>query len=279
MRKILFYIKLFWHHLFVGMKNVDNIMTNNQKPHEGSGYEMSDSMGGGVFKDVLEEKVTQEVEELRYASYEVAKKSKNYRYVGNGKVVRKNNSELSLRHGLLDESDNLPIILVQDVKNICEDVLTSLKEINEIQNKKIFLDYNIKIKRDFFPRFLLEEYVKKLVLKQAEGNYVMDLYCSKYPLQFNERKCRAFLSEIKKIQNGILRSSDILEFNEISFVTSNAWGVDDWLEFSFKNFEFNNIVEFDGHYIIRFGCQSDKFMVNILDKVYSKTAEEKYKNK
>lgn len=279
LKKILYNIKLFFHHLFLGMKNVDTIITSNHKSEDGSGYILSDDSNGGIFKDILEQKVTQEVEELRYASYEVAKKSKNYRYIGNGKVAKKTKSQLSLKPGFLDESDNLPIILVQDVKMVCDDVLTVLNEVNEEKNKKVFKDYNIKIKRDIFPRFLIEEFIRKIVVKQADGNYVIDLYCSQYPSQFNEKRSRAFLSEIKKIKSGIIRNSDILDINEISFITSNAWGVDDWFLFSFNDFELNSIIEFDGNFILRFGCQAITYMENILDKVYSKSAEEKYQNK
>lgn len=271
--------RLFWHSLFMGMKSVDSIMTNNQKTQDGSGYEVSDSAGGGVFKDILEEKVTQEVQELRYASYEVAKQSKKYRYIGNGKVVKKTDNQLIQKHGILEESDNLPIILIQDNNLICQDVLSILNEVNNDKNKNYFNEYNIKIKRSLFPRFLIEKYVKKLVLKQSDGNYVIDLYCSKYPSQFSEKKDKAFLSEIKRIKDGIIKNSDILDFDEIKFVTSNAWGIDDWYNFSFKEFEFYDILEFDGNYVIRFGCQSDVFMENILDKVYSETAVEKYENK
>lgn len=280
LNKIWYNIKLFWYHLFFGMKSVDNLIGNNQTNNDGSGYEVSKTInGGGVFKDVLEQKVTQEVEELRYTSYEVAKKSKKYRYVGNGKAIKKSDSQLSLKHGLLEESDNLPIILVQDVKMICDDVLTVLNEVNKTSNKKVFRDYTIKIKRDLFPRFLIEEFVKKIVVKQASGNYVVDLYCSKYPTQFNEKRSRAFISELNKVKNGLIRNSDILDFDEISFVTSNAWGVDDWHLFVFNDFELDNIIEFDGNLIIRFGCQSSIFMKNILDKIYSESAEEKYKSK
>lgn len=271
--------KLFWYSLFMGMKSVDSIMTNNQKTQDGSGYEVSDNAGGGVFKDILEEKVTQEVQELRYASYEVAKQSKKYRYIGNGKVVKKTDNQLIQKHGILEESDNLPIILIQDNNLICQDVLSTLNEVNNDKNKNYFNDYNIKIKRSLFPRFLIEKYIKKLVLKQSDGNYVIDLYCSKYPSQFSEKKDKAFLSEIKRIKDGIIKNSDILDFDEIKFVTSNAWGIDDWYNFSFKEFEFYDILEFDGNYVIRFGCQSDVFMENILDKVYSETAVEKYENK
>lgn len=278
-KKIGVKLKLFFHYFFMGTKNIDSLLINNQKNEDGVGCETQNSNGGGVFKDVLEQKITQEVEELRYASYEVAKQSKRYRYVGNGKVVKKNNSELSLKHGFLDESDGLPIIVVQDNKAVCDDVLTILNEVNEEVNKKIFKDYTIKIKRNIFPRFLIEEFIRKIVIKQADGNYVIDLYCSKYPSQFNEKRSRAFLSELKRIKNGDIRNSDVLDINEISFVSSNAWGVDDWHLFELNEFELNNITEFDGNFIIRFGCKAKTFMKNILDKIYSKSAEEKYNNK
>lgn len=116
-------------------------------------------------------------------------------------------------------------------------------------------------------------------MKQADGNYVIDLYCSKYPSQFNEKKDRAFLTELKNIQSGKVRNSDILDFSEISFVTSNAWGIDDWFKCSFIDFEYYDIIEFDGNYVIRLGCQSNIFMENLLDKVYSESAEKKYENK
>lgn len=272
-------IKLFWHALFWGMKGVDSLLTTNQKTQGGSAFEVSDDAGGGVFKDILEQKVTQEVQELRYTSYKVAKESKKYRYVGNGKVVKKTESQLSEKHGLIDETDNLPIILIQDSALICEDVLTSLNEVNNTNSKKVFHDYTIKIERDCMPRFRIENYVKKLVLKQADGNYVLDLYCSKYPRQFSEKKDRAFLSELKRIKDGVARNSDMLDFQTLSFVTTNAWGVDDWFRFSFNDFELDGISEFDGNYIIRLGCQASLFMENLLDKIYSESAEKKYENK
>lgn len=272
-------IKLFWHALFWGMKGVDSLLTTNQKTQGGSAFEVSDDAGSGVFKDILEQKVTQEVQELRYTSYKVAKESKKYRYVGNGKVVKKSESQLSEKHGSIDETDNLPIILIQDSTLICEDVLTSLNEVNNTNSKKVFHDYTIKIERDCMPRFRIENYVKKLVLKQADGNYVLDLYCSKYPSQFSEKKDRAFLSELKRIKDGMVHNSDILDFQRLSFVTTNAWGVDDWFKFSFNDFELDDISEYDGNYIIRLGCQASIFMENLLDKIYSESAEKKYENK
>lgn len=277
-KKIYFYLRVFWYGLFFGMKKVDNLMTSNQKDLNDSVFEITDDGGGGVFNDIFQQKVTQEVEELRYSSYEVAKQSKKYKYVGNGKVVKKN-IELNEKHCSIDESDGLDIILIQDNLLICEDVLSTLNEVDNEQNKKIHNDYTLKIEREIVPRFRIEDYIRKFVLKLSDGNYVFDLYCSKYPRQFSERKDKSFISELKRIKNGDIRNSDIFEFDKISFITSNAWGVDDWHRFVLNNFKFYDILEYDGNYVIRLGCQSEIFMENILEKIYSESADKKYQNK
>lgn len=270
--------KILWHSLFIGMKNADTLLTTSQTNNDGSGYEIPETGGGGVYKDLLEQKVTQEVEELRYASYHVAKESKKYRYIGNGNAVKKTDSQLKERHVNVDESDNLPIVLIQDNAVVCEDVYSVIKETDIREGKKSRSDYDIKVVREFLPRFHIEDYVKKLVLKDAGENYVVDLYCSKYPRQFNEKKDKAFLSEVRRIKkNG--GKSDVLDFLHISWVTSNAWGVDDWLEYTLTDFEFYDIIEFDGNYIFRLGCKAEVFGKDLLDKIYSASAEEKYNKK
>lgn len=270
--------KILWHSLFIGMRNADTLLTTSQTNNDGSGYEIPETGGGGVYKDLLEQRVTQEVEELRYASYHVAKESKKYRYIGNGNAVKKTDSQLKERHVNVDESDNLTIVLIQDNNIVCEDVYTVLKEVDSKINKKCRSDYHVKIVREGVPRFYIEDYVKKVVVKDAGDNYVLDLYCSMYPRQFNERKDKAFLSEVKKIKQGCL-NNDVIDFQRISWVTSNAWGADDWLQYVFIDFEYYDIIEFDGNYIFRFGCKAETFGENLLDKIYSASADEKYKKK
>ena len=278
-KNILLNIRIFWYSLFKGLKNADNLLTTNQSHQSAIGIEIPNNEDAGVYKEKLQQKVTQEVEELRYSSYKIANESKKYKYIGNGEVKKKTNTELTEKHGLIDERDNLPIILIQDNNLICEDVLTTINEVNESKNKKITNDYTIKIKREILPRFLIEKYIKKIVLKESDTNYVIDLYCSKYPKQFNTRKDKPFISELEKIKNKEVKNSDILDFEEIKFTTSNAWGVDDWYSFILNDFELYDIIDFDGNYIIRLGCKSKLFMNNLLDNIYSKSAEKKYNNR
>ena len=90
-RRLLGNVKILWHSLFMGMRSADSLLTTSQTNNDGSGYEIPENGGGGVYKDLLEQKVTQEVEELRYVSYHVANESKKYRYIGNGNAIKKVN--------------------------------------------------------------------------------------------------------------------------------------------------------------------------------------------
>ena len=125
---------------------------------------------------------------MRYASYKVVSESKKYKYIGNGKATLKTSNQLNEKHCKVDESDNLPIILIQDNDLICADTYSILCEVNERKNKKVNSDYTLKFKRDIYPRFFIEKYVKKIVVKQTETNLVIDLYCSIYPKQYSERQ-------------------------------------------------------------------------------------------
>lgn len=277
LKKIFVFIRVLWQGLFFGMKNADKSIMGVQQGNNII-IDVVDEKGG-VYKDILEEKVTQEVEELRYSSYKVANESMKYRYVGNGVAVKKENLDLKEKHCKIDESDGLSVILIQDNLLVCEDVLSCLSEVDKTDNKKLYDNYTLKIVRDNIPRFRIENFIKKFVLKESDGNYVLDLYCSKYPKQFSTRIDKSFLSELKRIKVSGFRDNDIFDFKEISFVTFNAWGVDNWYRFSFIEFEYNDIIEFDGNYIIRLGCQSNVFNENLLDKIYSESCEKKYKNK
>lgn len=268
------------HALFRGMKNADVVMTTNQKAFDNSGVEIPDEGGGGgVYKDILDQKVTQEVEEMRYFSYKIADESKKYRYVGNGKGAKKTQSQLSAKHTKVDESDGYPIILIQDNFLVCDDVYTVMNEVGKTTGKKVLSDFHIKIKRDFLPRFFAEQYIKKVVVKQFdETRYILDFYYSVYPRQYNEKMDRSFISEIEKIISQ-QRKSDVFDFQEVSFVTRNAWGSEDRRLYSFTDCELLDIVKFDGNYVLKTLCSGSIINKNLLDKVYSESAERKCQTK
>ena len=271
LKKCLIYLRLLWYGLFQGFKSVDDLITKNQKDSEDFSIEIN-NVGNSVYKDILEEKQTQEVKELVYKSYRVAEESKNYRYVGdigNGYVVKKE-KDLSQYPKNIENYDNDKIVLVQDNFLI-------VKGVNDVLNESNELTYKMKVKRDLLPRFLIERYVTKIVIKENENGNLIDLYCSKYPRQFSERKDKPFLRELSNIKNKIVRNSDILDFSEFTFVTENAWGVNDLLEVSVTDIKLDKIIEYDGHYIIK--MLGNYNTNNLLDKVYCESVEEKYRTK
>ena len=68
-------------------------------------------------------------------------------------------------------------------------------------------------------------------------------------------------------------------YEEISFITNHAYKLDDMIKFVFKNIWFREVKEFDGHYILKFKASLQQDTLDLTKRYFSKTMEEKYKNK
>lgn len=139
-------------------------------------------------------------------------------------------------------------------------------------------DKSIIVHRSFRPKFEIEQYTKKLVVRDIDGDTkLLEFYISKYPDEF-DRKTRLLVSEIKKaIKNP--RSSDILDIEKVGFVTYKALGTNDGMEYIYEIKNFHKIIEYDGHYIIKF---MTKPIINgqfIYDTHKLEELEEKYLTK
>ena len=55
--------------------------------------------------------------------------------------------------------------------------------------------------------------------------------------------------------------------------------INDMVKFVFQNIWFREIIEFDGHYILKFKASLQQDVLDLTKKYFSKTMEEKYKNK
>ena len=261
--------------LIFGMKNTEEVMFTQQG--------LNNEVGTGVIKEVesqrvskalLKGEITQEVEELRYRTYKVDRESKEYEYYAPTLALKREKQDNKFVK--YDNSDNLEIITIQPNETNVESISETLKHINEYGNKETYL---IKIDRNFVSRYKIEEYTKRLVVKKLDdkNHVILDFYVSKYPND-KDFKSKGFVKEIEKIKNDKLRS-DILDFKEVSFTTYHAFKLYDMLEFAFKNIYFREVVEYDGHYIIRFKAYAYKNGIDLTKSFYSKTMDEKYKNK
>jgi hypothetical protein len=159
-----------------------------------------------------------------------------------------------------------------------EGVLTSLEQVDATRRKQ---EYWIKLihGKGFLPRYRLEEYTKRLVVREYEKDVkaVLDFYVTKYPND-KDFKSKGFVHEIERVMNDGLRS-DVLMIKNVSFLTNHAFNQYDMLAFEFDNLEFRYVKEYDGHYVISYLANIVKNGEDMLEKFKNKEMEEKYANK
>ena len=259
----------FFVYIFYGLRAADKAAFSSDSSANGnkSNIEIQDEEQS-VYKDLLRGEVTQEVRELRHEMYYSERESHKYKYVGNGIAVKKNDIFSDEVKGL-ENSDGFKVILVQ---NNAEDT-GGVRDALEMGDHR---EYTLKIERNFIPRFRIEEFTHKLVVKAVDDKHVMlDFYLTKYESQFNRRH-RPFLNEVDRIYQGD-KQSDVLDFHGVHFVTFRAWGASDLVEYKFENVEFDNIVEFNGDYVLKFFADIVESS-DMLDEFYDEVAAEKNAN-
>lgn len=287
MKKIWAKILLFFYSFAWGMKGGGKILN-------GSNKEADDSDIGGieqqkeaksVYADLLRGEVTQEVKELRHEMYYAERKSHDYEYSGNGRAVKKNN--VFDYSGNIDKSDGLKILIVQDnhedPTSLMDWGIYSMGENVDLADiakgnlaTKAERNFTISIKRDFIPSMRLEEYATKIVVKEINDKKVqIDIYVSQYERQF-DRRSRIFINEIDRIYMGDKRS-DVIDFNELGFVSKNAYGSDDLIVYAFNNIQFDNIIKFDGSYVLKFIADKN-YKHDIITEFHDDIAAKKNEN-
>ena len=274
LKKIYSKIRSFMFYLFWGLKSADKIAftTKENSLNDGSVLEQQNE-DNVVYKDLLRGEVTQEVKELRHEMYFSERKSHKYKYLGNGIVTKKN--DIFDYPGKIDKTDGFPLQILQP--NI-EDTGTLSENLAEsdyrLKNKK---EFTIDIERDFIPRFRLEEFTNKLVVKRINETAVMlDFYTPIYNSQFNTVH-KLFLKEIEKIYMGNVRS-DVIDLKQVEFISFRAFGTDDLKKYTYNNVEFDNILIFDGHYVIKFTADIVNDGEDLIDEFYCEEEEDKSRN-
>ena len=251
---------------------LSNETTKHQRHNQGT---LADDLKQGV--------VTVEVENLRWRMYKVLdavnKNTKQFKVVGYDEednpiletYERKTNSQ-SLSSVKL--SDNNPYELELLVYNdaITNSFIDSMDDIDTKQERPI------SIERDFIPKFYIENYVKKLHVRNIDSNTkLIELYISKYPNEF-DRKTKLLISEINRFVNN-QRNSNIFDIMNIKFVTYKSIGCEDFNEFEYKIKSFDSITEFDGYYVIKYNCDVIKEREYLLEKYRMDELDIKYDNK
>ena len=267
-------IKLFFYDLLYGMKATEDVVFHQSGSGDGDGTSISKQVEDTrVSKALLKGEVTQEVEELRYRTYLVDKESKCFEYYAPTLAIKKDAQDTKFLK--YDDSDGLELITSQPNDFIVENVSETLEQVGG-RGKRT--EYRIKIKRNFVPRYKIEEYITRLDVKKLDETHViLDMYVSQYPND-KDFKSKGFIKEVEKIRDEKIKS-DILDYEEISFISHHAYKICDMIKFVFNNIWFKEVINFDGHYILRFKAFVHQDTIDLTKIYYSKSMDEKYKNK
>ena len=257
--------------LMFGLKGADEVIMGQSDPFEGGLVIQKEVHDKRVSKHLLKGEITQEVEELRWRNYAVAKESKNYKYTGDGKAryVQKKSTG----------SDGV-VSLFQENKPNIENVLDGMKQVeNGISTKDT---YTLVLTYDGIPRFRIEPNVNafKLVIKPTKRR--IDLYVDTLP-NSNDPRSKPFLNELEKLyqyqgeyfnQKCEISSS----VTGIAFVTDKAQGEDDLISYILSQMSFIEVKKEEERYVISYSF--DFYLrENLLDKFYNKEMAEKYEKK
>lgn len=255
--------------LALGMKAADEQLIHNDNIaddiNSGVHQQQSDHR---VAKHLLKGEVTQEVQELVWRTMMVDRESKSREYYSPYKTVKKQ-TRADSRKLKIYNPETYNIVTVQENKNIGDNVYEALEKVDmnnvtvnengevvhEIGKLEKSHKYTLRIERNgmFTPRYLVEEYTKKLVclaVNEEKNNYILDFYVTKYPND-KDRKSKGFVREVEYIKNDH-RRSDVTDIKSVEFVTQHAYNFYDGITFKFNKLSFRGVFEYDGDYILRF---------------------------
>jgi hypothetical protein len=249
---------------------------------------------GMLADSLLNGKITEEVKRLRWRTYKVLKATYGNTVILEGYDENENpiyrlstkNDKTLLKKINIDNFDDFELEMVFEnkaIENSVNDIINVLEDEKSIN----LIEYLIKnkvekplvIDRKNYPRFYIENYTKKInIRKITDDERMLEFYISKYPDDYNKNS-GIFLNQIKKLVNSELKNINFLNFDEVSFVTNNTLGAQDFLLFTYGDITFNKIIEFDGNYVIKFNSKIIKNGEDILINYIDSELEKKYNNK
>lgn len=224
-----------------------------------------------VGRHLVNGEITQEVEELRYRTYEVADESKDYKYIGEGEAIKLNKK--------IDNTDiTKKIVIFQENKYNTETVLDGLKQIET--NKWAKESYTLNISYSSIPKFRIEANVKSFRFISNKETKKIELHIDTLPS--GDQKSRPFLNELEKLFKNqdeySIKRSDLSLIEAFSFITNNANGESDMVSYILTNISFDCIEKENEKYVIKFNIGAFE-RSNLKDKFYSEEMAAKYSAK
>ena len=267
---------------------------------------------GTLADSLVQGEVTQEVKNLRWRTFKILDKSD--KMIVNSLGIDKDGyhkldiekptnigTKVLLSKVKLDEYDDYPLEIminndditlstfdavddtfdgfnIEDIEKTISGDTATLGIINSNSHNAIKPEKPIKIGRALMTRFKLEDYTKKVNIRTiSDDKKLLEFYVSKYPDKYNKTS-KIFINTLKRAINNP-RNFDTLDINSLTFSSYKTIGVKDFYKFSYNNLKFDKIIEFNGHFVIKFKCD---VLINgeyLLEKYREEKLDEKYKNK
>lgn len=276
----------------------------------GQGVSQEQRHKQGMLSDALTRgEITQEVKELRWRMYKVLQATDGvnveitgYDDDGFPIVKVKDARAHPLRNVKVDEIDDCKVEMVVDNSEIFsgtddavdEEVIEGVNDseirdmdgdqtrtIGEIDGERFMTNVKgvrpVIVERDIRPKFEIEKYSKKVVIRKfSEEQKMIEFHLSKYPDEF-DRKTRLIVSTLKKgLTNPRIPS---LEISTVGFITNKTMGAKDFLLYKYKVDKVDKIIEFDGHYVVKFLAHPVINGESILEDFREEDLDKRYENK
>lgn len=294
LKKLRYNLSILWHSLFRGMASADSIIKGQPGISSDDVGIIREVGGGGVFADMLEQKETQQVVEMRDKYYRVLKEADKWDastiqiigesedgvIFGNTDGIRKKTKLDFMKHPPVYNPQNLTIRTIQDNKQIqkknnliggynvaCDSEL--FKNINDF-------DVTLTVTRDeFTPRFQIDKYTKRIVVRNNGNRAIVDFYLPSEASQFGKVDA-ILISNLHKIKNENILRSDLTDFLTIEWYSDKAWNSDDVCLFKYDDIKFIGADIFDGSFVLSFDCNIVNDGTDLTEKFKTKELDEKY---
>lgn len=291
-------IKLFWYSLFYGMESANKMLFNQNGDMDNNGIHQNLSKGG-VMNDLLEQKVTKEVEELREKHYRIIKEADKYdpstikmTFDADGNPIFSNTDHVSkktyvdfMKHPPVFNDKSVPLRTIQDNKTFQRK--NSILNHDENPNDDLYMpigvydyDTTLTVTRGMYtPRILIDKFVTKMVVRQYQGakRAFVDFYLPTAASQFGKIDAILVSNLYSMFENKNYRS-DLTEFDGIEWYSDKAWNSDDMCLFKYDDVKLVDMNVFDGSFVLTFDCNIVSDGESIVEKYMTKEMEEKYEH-
>lgn len=295
-KKIWLFIRLGWLSLFYGMESANNTIFGQNGGSQDSNINHV-LKTGGVFNDLLEQRVTEEVEELREKHYRIIKEADKFDTStivmtldedGNPTFstdrLRKKTKVDFMKHCFVLNEEQTKIRTIQDNKKYEKkhSLLNYDENESDLSIPAGLYDYDTTItigRNGVIPRIYIEKFITKVVVREQDNvnRALVDIYLPCMASQFGKIDAILISNLYSMFENKNLRS-DLIDFSEIEWYSDKAWNSPDICLFKYDDIKPLYMNVFDGSFVITFDCNIVSNGKYIPEKYMTKEMDEKYKN-